>query len=235
MAEDVDRPRAPGDGASIPLVAPTTMPWFFGRYPHVDLETMRTRLELYGVSEQDFSLQWRLNEYRMLRDRQSAEKVSVAAVALVFGVAPLVVEAVVSNSLQEAVAAYLGEGPGSWVWWAVVGVLFAVLLGLNIHTRVRTPGTWYRMRGTERIARHRFFRAAGLAFATGYHVVVTQNVIGLAARGLFLSLQRRRWTWVSPPAVADRALRLTRPCSTSRWTSGRAAVERRCSASSTTS
>ncbi|WP_157494390.1 hypothetical protein [Kutzneria sp. 744] len=27
------------------------MSWRFGRYPHIDLDTLRARLELFGVSE----------------------------------------------------------------------------------------------------------------------------------------------------------------------------------------
>jgi hypothetical protein len=41
--------------------------------------------------------------------------------------------------------------------------------------------------------------------------VISMNVAGKAARFLFRYLQRRRVTWVSPPAVADRALAIAFP------------------------
>ncbi|MEV6609649.1 hypothetical protein [Kutzneria sp. NPDC051319] len=195
------------DVEPVPLVAPTTMPWFFGRYPQVDPDTLRARLELFGVSEQDFSLTWQLAEYRSLRQRQSAERASVAAAVLVFGVVPIAVDVAVSG-IQPTVAEFLA---GSWLWWLPVIAVVGYLVSSHLRTRVKSPGLSHALRGRDRVARHRFFRAAGLAFASGHQVVVTQNIIGLAARALFLSLQRRRWTWVSPPAVADRALRLARP------------------------
>jgi hypothetical protein len=213
MAEDTGHPVASVDGASIPLIAPTTMRWFFGRYPHVDIDTLRARLKLYGVSEEGFWYQWQLSVYRLLRNRQSAERATVVTIVLLGVVAPFAVAFVVIGNIQGTlVAAFLGGSPAwAWIWYLPIIAMLGFLVGRNLYSRMRSPETWYRIRGTERVARHRFFCAAGLAFATGHQVVVTQNHIGLAARALFLSLQRRRWTWVSPPAVADRALRLARP------------------------
>ncbi len=211
MGKDLDRLRASMGDEPPPLAAPTTMRWLFGRYPHVDVETMRSRLVRYGVSERDQHYESLLKQYHRLRDRQSFEKPFWLIVVLVLGVVPMVVKVAIGYGRNPLLAALVGEGRYSWLWWIPVGVFVAFFAGYSIHTRITLPGVWQLSRGPESIARHRFFRAAGLAFESGYHVVVTQNVIGLAARALFLSLQRRRWTWASPPAVADRALRLTRP------------------------
>lgn len=70
-------------------------------------------------------------------------------------------------------------------------------------------------------ARSRFLRRIGMAIehiwaadhdkSADLDVVRAMNDVGAAARALFLSLQRSRRTWRSPPAVADRAVRLAAP------------------------
>lgn len=79
-------------------------------------------------------------------------------------------------------------------------------------------------------ARRRFFRSIGAAlrslegaveeqesgwlrFKPLYEgsLVATFNFVGGAARALFVSLQRSRRTWIAPPTIAERAIRLSRP------------------------
>lgn len=198
------------EAEQLPLTVPDTMPWRFGRYPRIDAALLRERLALFGVDMPEYQADTLARAHRAARDAHVGSVV-IYAVLVAFVSAAVVSRLLQTGGADEWLAAiFVGEWP-FWLAWLVTAAPFLVLLVLKVRTRVRTPGLWHRMRGAERSARHRFFLRAGMTFASGYHVVVTQNLIGLAARGLFVSLQRRRWTWTSPPAVADRALRLTQP------------------------
>ncbi|MDS0135765.1 MULTISPECIES: hypothetical protein [unclassified Amycolatopsis] len=103
---------------------------------------------------------------------------------------------------------------------------------LSLMAAVIVRGVWLsRVGGSKR----RFFRAIGVALRSlevgaeqatrnkgnlGWlrfkplhegSLVEALNFTGVAARGLFTSLQRSRWTWQSPPMVAERAVRLSSP------------------------
>jgi hypothetical protein len=188
----------------LPLIGPATMPWRFGRYPRVDAATLKERIALFGVDMRQHEADARVSAY--LADRQANSSVTKRAVVLI-SLVLVVTQIVWAREFREQVVV----GLSGWTAWMALAGLVVVLLVVDVGTRVRTPGLWHRMRGPERAARNRFFLRTGMTFAAGYHVVVTQNLIGLAARRLFVSLQRRRWTWASPPAVADRALRLSQP------------------------
>jgi hypothetical protein len=179
------------------------MPWRFGRYPRIDAATLRERLALFGVDLREDETDELLSDYLDFRKIHS----NVAKRSLILAGVALMIAYIPSAGGFGAVFAAARE----WVVWTVMAATLLVVQASEVWTRNRTPGFWHRTRGAEESARHRFFLRAGMTFASGYHVVVTQNLIGLAARQLFVSLQRRRWTWTSPPAVADRALRLTQP------------------------
>ena len=185
----------------LPLLEPSTMRWRWGRYPRIDAVTMRDRLALFGVDVPEHEVDARVSRYLRSRREPGVKKVLVVS-----GFALLVVWLT-----QEETRAQLFAAFGGWFVVLVLAVPPLLIAAVEALSRALEPDVWHRTRGAEETARRRFYLRAGMTFASGHHVVVTQNLIGLAARQLFISLQRRRWTWTSPPAVADRALRLTQP------------------------
>jgi len=70
---------------------------------------------------------------------------------------------------------------------------------------------------TARLSRLRFHRNVAQALkaiertSPGSSTYYSLNLIGKAARQLFRATQHHRWTWLTPPAAADRALAISYP------------------------
>jgi hypothetical protein len=202
-AGDID----PGNESSQVTIRPTTMPWLFGRYPFIDEKTMRSRLEAHGIPWNELYHITALRTY--LSDRRARALNFVKYVTLLFLTCASLVLA-----LSKAVGSNVGFGFLLMPWWLEWSAVFCssfIVAALLVSLLRRRPGGVRRHLSPSNVARHRFFRRAGLVFDYSFNPIIVSNLIGESARLLFVALLNGRWTWASPPAVADRALRLAQP------------------------
>lgn len=93
-------------------------------------------------------------------------------------------------------------------WEAVIEVL-ATMVALTVAGIFVVFHRWPDMHFHRAVARVQ--KLTRESHAPVYRVAQCANIAGRAARELFQVVQGRRFTWISPPAVADRALTLSFP------------------------
>jgi hypothetical protein len=163
-------------------------------YPRIKPEDARECLEFLG------------REWEPHAKEYEEELRGYRAATLVLSGWPGVVPAVFCIGLFSAFIPIPGESPSPWSNGFLLVALYAAMRSL---LSVTSFG-----------ARMKFFRRA--FFVDVYTrefepqeynqaFVRCMNEAGRGARFLFRYIQRRRWTWTSPPVVSDRALMLTYP------------------------
>ncbi|WP_410590514.1 hypothetical protein [Amycolatopsis sp. lyj-23] len=192
-SDDPDRQRPRGQAPELPPIAPRTRYPVFS-YPTFDDETVRRRMTLIGVEWNEGYAQ-RIERYE--EDRQWSQ----LKAALILGSYVLVAFFGIYAMLREFVLSH----PRDNVWLVVAG--YSLLPCLAVAFGIYWVSSLFAG------ADSRFYNHMAAIFkaADTGGVVDAMNQVGIAARRLFALVQGSRQTWTSPPAVADRALKLTRP------------------------
>lgn len=184
---------------------PQTMPWLLGGYPRVSIETLKVRLRLHGVPWKEYySIQ--LDDYLRMRRDRSYILITMSIPIVLIGVLGILKTFDLIST--EPIAQYMSSGffPITWLLYLAV-----FMTCLTVYLTVSLPRWWRSEKRSPPSPDKRFFRTISLVFTHGHHPVVTMNLIGSTARSLFVALKGGRWSWTSPPAVADRAQRLAQP------------------------
>ncbi|GLY41737.1 hypothetical protein Amsp01_077600 [Amycolatopsis sp. NBRC 101858] len=174
---------------------------FMPAYPTFDVNLLRILFENLDEPWHDEQQRFMLQRYRGMRRFW----ISMEA---------LFTSAIVVLSTAGIFSVFLLATGGFTLSTAVVVIIVFLVASLLVLTYV---AFWWPISG----ARPRYFRASGItgrallwnAKTTKLRFIdisLAYRNLGMTARALFATLQRSRWTWVSPPAASTRVLRLTR-------------------------
>jgi len=194
MGDDPAQEATPVRSAELPLVTPQTRYPVFS-YPTFDHQTVCQRLKIVGVK-------WNPSYAERIDRHEESMAYWKLRIAVPFAI---YVALLLGGAIEFSI--YFGHLLG-WNDPFTIVIIVAIL-GLGLYIALALP----RLLGFFAGADLRFYNQVTAIFKTpnDVDVVDTMNQVGIAARRLFVLLQRSRRTWVSPPAVSDRALRLTRP------------------------
>jgi hypothetical protein len=198
----------PDQVAGFPMVHRKAGSWFFGGFPRIDQKTYRERLELFSAGPDDESF-WEFRRLRFRRLKITALGWGIPVLLIAFTVWAIVADPPPAPPPEPAPEpaswpvvvfglAFVGLGLGAWVYWAVK------VYGLSVKF----------LKGADKRSHVRFYRGIGNVLTTWDKTgdsIQAVKITGSVARALFLVIQRDQWTWASPPAVSDRAVRLARP------------------------